>query len=209
MPSKKSSITQAPKRNLAKPLAWLLIVCGIVGLIAAGALTHDEFQLAKNPAFVPSCNLNPIISCGSVMKSNQAQAFGFPNPFIGVAAFPVLITIGAAMLAGAKFKRWFWLALNTVALLGVAFVHWLFFQTVWSINALCPYCMAVWVVTIATFWYVLMYNLETGNLKLPAKLKTAGDFARGHHIDLYILWLVILAALILNHFWYYYGQFFH
>lgn len=92
--------------------------------------------------------------------------------------------------------------------MGVAFVHWLFFQTVWDINALCPYCMVVWIVTIATFWYLLLYNLETGILKLPAKLQSAGLYIRRHHIDLYLLWLVILAVLILNHFWYYYGQYF-
>jgi hypothetical protein len=29
------------------------------------------------------------------------------------------------------------------------FVHWLIFQSLYRIGALCPYCMVVWVVTIA------------------------------------------------------------
>lgn len=201
--------TNATKRSLAKPLAWILIISGIVGLFAAGMLTYDKIRIAQNPNFVPACNINPVVSCGSVMKSDQSNAFGFSNPLIGLVAYPVLITVGAAMLAGGKFKRWFWLGLQAGALFGLAFVHWLFYQTVWSIGALCPYCMAVWVITIATFWYMLLYNLETGVIKLPAKLKSAGQFVRQHHLDIFVLWLVVITILIVNHFWYYFGQAFN
>jgi uncharacterized membrane protein len=188
-------------------LAWILVIGGVIGLVSAGALTLDEFQLAKNPAFVPNCNLNPIISCGSVMKSPQASVFGFPNPFIGLAAFPILITVGMALFAKADFKKWFWRGLQTGALLGVIFVHWLFFQTVYHINALCPWCMAVWVVTITTFWYTLIYNLAAKHIPLPKKSAAAiAKFLKRHHVDILILWFVILAALILQHFWYYYSS---
>ncbi|MBQ3934392.1 MAG: hypothetical protein II715_01125, partial [Clostridia bacterium] len=39
---------------------------------------------------------------------NQASAFGIPNPFIGLFGFGVVLTIGVALLAGAKFRAWFW-----------------------------------------------------------------------------------------------------
>ncbi len=42
------------------------------------------------------------------MQSKQAHAFGFMNTYIGLLGFPVVLTIGMAMLAGARFKRWFW-----------------------------------------------------------------------------------------------------
>jgi uncharacterized membrane protein len=193
--------------KLERVLPWLLIIGGIVGIICSFIITQDKFKLLENPHFVPSCNLNPVISCGSVMSSQQGAAFGFPNPFIGLAAFAVLITIGMGILAGAKFKRWFWLGLEAGTLFGIGFVHWLFFESVYRIHALCPYCMAVWVVTITTFWYVTQYNLKAGNIVLPGKLAGVDAFVRKHHLDILILWLLVIAGLILKHFWYYYGHY--
>ena len=195
----------SPLKSVAHILPWILIVFGVIGLISSTIITYDKMQLLQNPAYKPSCNLNPIISCGSVMSSPQSHVFGFSNSFIGMAAFPVLITIGVAVLAGATFKRWFWRGLSIGAALGVIFVHWLFFQSVYRIHALCPYCMAVWVATITTFVYSVTYNLETGALRL--KSAAWNDFIRRHHLDILGLWLLIIAALILKHFWYYYGKY--
>ncbi len=193
--------------KLERVLPWLLVVGGAIGLVCAFVIAFDEFKLLQNPHFVPACNLNPVISCGSVMQSKQAHAFGFPNPFIGLMAFPVVIATGAIMLAGAKLKRWYMLGLEGGTIFGLLFVHWLFFESVYRIHALCPYCMGVWVVTITTFWYVTQYNLKAGHIVLPAKLQGLGNFVRQHHLDILVLWFLIIAALILKHFWYYYGHY--
>src|SRR5688572_21537141 len=161
-------------------LPWLLIICGIVGLLAAGVIMVDKVKILEDPSFSPACDINPVVSCGSVMQSEQANAFGFPNPIIGLAAFPIIIITGVVMLAGAQLKRWYWIGLQLGTIFGIGFVHWLFYQSVYNIGALCPYCMAVWVVTITTFWYVLLYNLGKGYIKLPARLEGAGAFARKH-----------------------------
>ncbi len=195
------------KWTLKKAFPWLLVIAGSIGLICAFIIAFDEFKLLSNPHFQPSCDLNPVISCGSVMQSKQAHLTGAPNPFLGLMAFPVLITSGAIMLAGAKIKRWYLLGLNLGALVGIVFVHWLFFESVYRIHALCPYCIVVWVVTITTFWYTTLYNIQLGNLKLPAKLVGTATFVRKHHLDILVLWLLVIAALILKQFWYYYGHY--
>ena len=191
--------------SVARFLPWLLIMCGTIGLIAAFIITFEKIELLKDPNFVPSCNLNPIISCGSVMASGQSNAFGFPNPLIGLMAFPVVITTGIVMLMGLQLKRWYMLGLQLGAVLGIAFVHWLFFQSTYRIGALCPYCMSVWIVTIITFWYVLLYNFELAHIKIPQKAAHSIAFIRQHHLDIVLLWLLILVALILKRFWYYFG----
>jgi len=188
--------------RLEKVLPWLLILCGAVGLLAAAIIMIDKVELLENPNKTFICDLNPVVSCGSVMQSEQSHAFGFPNPIIGLAAFPVLIVTGAAILAGAQLKRWYWIGLQLGTIFGLGFVHWLFFQSVYRIGALCPYCIVVWVVTIASFWYVLLYNLKNEYIKAPAAL---ASFAQKHHLDIIVLWFLVIAALILNHFWYYYG----
>jgi uncharacterized membrane protein len=208
MPAK--SVPRAPKTKkfiLDNVLPYILIVGGAIGLICSFVITYDKMRLLENPNFVPNCNLNPIISCGSVMQSKQGSAFGFPNPWIGLAAFAILITVGMAMLAGAKFKRWFWLGLELGTIFGLGFVHWLFFESVYRIHSLCPYCMAVWVVTITTFWYVTLYNIQQSNISIPGRLIGIADFMRRHHLDMLVLWFLVIAALILKHFWYYYGKY--
>jgi hypothetical protein len=141
-----------------------------------------------------------------VINSTQGHAFGFPNPFLGLAGFAALATIGFTILAGAKFKRWFWLLLEGGTLFALGFVHWLLFETTYRIGALCLYCIAVWIITITSFWYVTMYNHDVGNIRLKGNLQKAHVWARKHHLDILILWFVVIAALILKHFWYYYGK---
>ena len=48
-----------------------------------------------------------------------------------------------------SLPQWYWIGLTIGTLIGAAFVHWLIFQSLYRIGALCPYCMVVWVVTIS------------------------------------------------------------
>jgi len=94
------------KTKLDRWIPYLLIVVGILGALMALIITQEKFNLAENPNYRPSCSINPIVSCGSVMKSDQAHAFGFANPYIGLIGFPVLMTLGVVLLSGAQLKRW-------------------------------------------------------------------------------------------------------
>ena len=193
--------------SVQKVLPYILLIGGIIGYVCAAIIMFDKVRILNNPHYIPSCDLNPIISCGSVMQSKQATAFGIPNPFLGLGGFPILAVIGAGILAGAKFKRWFWLSVNAGLVFALGFVHWLFFESVYRIHALCPWCMVVWVVSITTFWYVTLYNIDQKNIRLPkGKAQQMYGWVRRHHLDILILWFVIIAGLILKHFWYYYGQ---
>jgi uncharacterized membrane protein len=196
------------KPSVTSSLPYILIVAGIIGLISALIISIDKDKILQNANYHPSCDLNPIISCGSVMQSMQSHIFSFSNAFIGLAAFGSLLTVGMAIKAGGIFKRWFWLGLELGTIFGLLMVHWLFFETVYRIHALCPYCIAVWIVTITTFWYVTLYNIDHRHIILPKKLGPAYKWIRSHHIDLLVLWIIIIAALILKHFWYYYGHYF-
>jgi len=205
----KHIVESAKKRPLARLntiLPWILIVGSIIATLAAVVITQEKFDLASNPHYQPICDLNPIISCGSVMQTKQAHAFGFMNPFIGLVGFPIVLTIGVAMLAGARFKRWFWQGMQIGLTLGIIFAYWLLFESVYRIHALCPWCLTVDVVLTVMFWYATLFNFYNGNLSLPAGLKTTGRFVKQHHLDLLIVWFVVVIAVILQHFWYYFGQ---
>jgi uncharacterized membrane protein len=205
--------TNLPKTTavtrLEKALRIILIVGGIIGVIASLMITIEKFDLLQHPNASFICDLNPVISCGSVMESKQANAFGFMNTYIGLLGFPVLVTIGVAMLAGARFRRWFWLAMLGGLSLGILFAYWLLFESIYSIGALCPYCLSVDVALTTIFWYVLLYVFDQKFLVVKGKALAVVNFARKHHLDLLLGWFVIVIAVILQHFWYYYGQHLH
>ncbi len=189
--------------TLNQSIGYILAICGIIGFFAAFILTVEKIELIKNPSYVPSCSISPLLSCGSVMKTPEASVFGFANSLIGVMGFTVVATIGMAIIAGAKFKRWFWLGLQVGTIFGIGFVHWLIYQSVFDIGKLCPYCIVVWSVMIPIFVYTTLYNLRFGNITVPAKLKSVNAFAQRHHGDIVIVWYLIIIGIILNHFWFY------
>lgn len=176
----------------------LLVVSGFMGLLAAWVITLDEFKLLKDPNFTPGCSLNPVVSCGSVMKSAQAWVFGFPNPMLGLATYPVVIAIGMGILAGARYGRWYWLGLQGGTLFGVGFCSWLQVQSLYDINALCLWCCLAWTGTTLMFCYVTVHNVRNRIIPAPAWLRaTLTEF----HWLPPLLWLGGIGMLVLTRWW--------
>jgi uncharacterized membrane protein len=143
--------------------AVFLIIAGVLGWYSSFDLTLEKIQTLINPDYVPSCNISPLVTCGPNMASWQGSLFGFPNPVIGVAAFVAPIVVGVAILAGARFAKWFWVLFNVGFALALAFVIWLMGQSIFVLGTLCPYCMLVWAVVIPLFFYVTAFNVKEGN----------------------------------------------
>ncbi len=151
--------------------ALVLLVTGAFSWIASSLLVLERLAIYQDPDHVTACDVNPWISCGDVMQTSQAALFGFPNPFIGLVAFAAVLTTGAAMLAGARFANWFWIALQAGVTLGMAFIVWLWFQALYVIHILCPYCMVVWVMMSFLFVLLTVRNIVHGVIPAPSGVK--------------------------------------
>jgi len=190
---------QPPGAAVGRASAIWVLIAGVVGLAAAVTLTVEKIELLINPDYVPSCSLNPVLSCGSVMVTPQASAFGFPNSLIGIIAFTVVLVTGVLALARVDLPRWYWAGLAVGTLLGTAFVHWLVFQSLYRIGALCPYCMVVWAVTIPLL--VVVSSIAAG----PATSHGVIRLLHTWRWSLAALWFTGLALLILVRFWDYWS----
>ena len=73
------------------PSALWVLIAGFIGFAASFTLTVEKIDMLIDPHYQPSCNFNPILACGSVMGTQQASVFGFPNPLMGVVAFTIVI----------------------------------------------------------------------------------------------------------------------
>jgi len=161
----------------SKSFAWNLIITGIVGWFAAFSLVLERIHVAGNPDATLSCDISPFISCKSVMLTPQASLLGFPNPIIGLAAFIAPIVVGVAILAGARFAAWFWRLFALGVTVGFLFVLWLFSQSTFVINVLCPYCMVAWAAMVPMFWRVFIFGANDGFIDTPIKWVGFFDWA--------------------------------
>ena len=165
-----------PAMTRDRPFGWLLVITGVVGWLASGILVLEKLEVLKDPNHATVCDVNPWISCGQVMQTWQSSVFGFPNMFIGIVAFAITTAVGMALLAGARFARWYWLGLQAGITLGFIFVVWLWSQALYSIRILCPFCMVVWAAMIPLFVWVTVRNVVHGVIPAPAGLaRILGD----------------------------------
>lgn len=179
--------TSAGPVGASRGIGLALVGSGLVGLLAAAVLLVEKIALLKNPFYVPSCSVNAVVSCGSIMTSWQAELFGFPNPVLGVAAFPVVAAAGAVVLAGGSVRAWAWWGLLAGCVAGLVLVHWLVVQSAFVIGALCPYCMVAWVCTGGATVSVLAAMASAG--RVPIGFRTWAP-------TLVVAWLALVAAVV-------------
>jgi uncharacterized membrane protein len=143
-------------------LGIFLILASAVGLLAAFELTYEKIQILIDPEHNASCDFTLLVQCGANMNSPQGSVFGFPNSLLGLIGWPVVMATGAALLAGARFARWWWMAFNVVAAGALGFAMWLIHASVFELGTLCPWCMVTWSMVIPLFWVSTFWNLKHG-----------------------------------------------
>jgi uncharacterized membrane protein len=152
-------------------LAGWLVVAGVVGWIAAFALTVEKFHLLQNPGSSASCDFSFLVQCGANLNSPQGSVFGFPNPILGLTGWAAPIIVGVAIFAGARFARWFWWLFWAGTAFAFGFVVWLISQSIFVLGTLCPWCMVTWSVTIPTFYAVTLHLLRSGLVPVPEQTR--------------------------------------
>ena len=175
-----------------------MLVGAICSLIAAFVLAVEAVELARNPAAVLSCNINSVISCGTVAAHSSAHLFGFPNSFLGLLAEPVVITVAVAGLGGVKFTRRFMFAAQICYTLGFIFAYYLLYTSTFIIGALCPWCMLVTLSTTLVFFSMTRYNIGEGNLYLSDRLaERANRFIQLNYDKLIMAVLIMLVVAVI------------
>ena len=177
------------KRNLA---AFIMLVGSGLGLLASFVLSIEALELAKNSHAVLSCDFSSALSCSAVANHWSAAILGFPNSFIGVMTLPVMVTIAAALLAGAKFPRWFMFAAQIGVSVGFIFALWMFYMSFVEIGVLCPWCLTLDVGMLLIFGGMTRYNILTGVIT-GKKVK---KFVQNDY-DIVLLMIIIALAVVM------------
>ncbi len=186
--------TDAPSE---RGLGLLMLIGGAIGLFSAAVLIVEKINLLENPDEVLGCDINPIVGCGSVINTDQASVFGFPNPLMGIVGFTIVATLGALLIMRVALPAFVWLGLQAGALFGIGLVTWLQYQSIYEIRALCPYCMVVWSMTIPIFVWV-----TARNLRVFAPGNAVSRFVSDWTLLITVLWFVAVMSAI----WFTFGS---
>ena len=186
---------EAQTRTRPTAVAVWLIIAGAIGWWAAFSLTMERFHLLMNPDADLGCDFSVLVQCRANLESWQGAVFGFPNPLLGIAGWVAPIVVGVAILAGARFARWFWWLFELGLTFAFVFVIWLIGQSVFVLGTLCPWCMVTWIVTIPTYYVVTLHILRSGILPAPASVKRAAGTLMGWVPLLAVVSYAIIAVL--------------
>lgn len=181
--------------------SWVaMLVWSAASLTASFVLAIEAVTLAGDRGAVFSCDINAVVSCGTVGSSWQASVFGFPNAFLGLVSEPVVLTLAVAGLAGVRFPRWLMLAAQVGYTLGLALAYWLLYQAIFHIGAVCPWCLLVTVATTFVFVEMTRINVIQGNLPLPQRSLRVLEEAIRHRLDVLAVavWLCGILLLLLT-----------
>lgn len=174
---------------------WILIVGSAIGLAASFFLMLDTIELIKDPAADLPCNLNPFISCGNAILSEAGEAFGFPNPLLGVISFSMLLATGILLFAGGRAHKIYYQLVNLGSLASTIFVIWFIYQSLFNLNSLCLYCMVVWSITWPLLLYTTIWNFKENHFS--EKYRSILHFISSYHFQILTLWYVVIIVAIL------------
>ena len=152
-------------KKLSKCYPVILTVGAFIGLVASFWQVVERIFMLKNPGAELSCNLNPILDCGTVLGNKWAALFGFPNALLGIVMFTILFTIGLMLLNGIALKKWFWKVFLAVMIMLILFSVWFFATSLYVIGKICIFCIFIWTVSVPIFLYGIDWLITNNYLK--------------------------------------------
>lgn len=188
--------------NFQRMLSLITIIFSLTGLSASFVLTVEILYVLRAPGAHLICSLNSVISCVSVMKTPQAEIFGFPNSLLGIVGYSLMLAVGVFMLFHKNLNKVIILLANLGALVAFLFSYWLLYNSVYVINALCIFCIISCISATNIFIALTLYDLKENNFSLKSKINEKVDrfLKKGWYVPIIVLWYVLVAALILMRF---------
>lgn len=188
-------------RHGATATYLIMLLASAVALAVSFVLSAETLELARHPDQLLSCDVNAVLSCSTVAQSWQAEIvrFGglsYPNAFFGIAAESVFVTIAVLGLARVDVPRWFGACTWLGGLAALCYSYWLTSQSLFVINALCPWCLALMFATTIQFMALSHATVTVRGLPSPHAKRLLDYYRLNYDLMADAVWLMALVALI-------------
>lgn len=197
-----------------KPHGWrhsavwvylVMLAASAVALLVSLLLSAETLELARQPDQQLSCDVNAVLSCSTVAQSWQAEivkfgSLSYPNAFFGIAAESVFVTIAVIGLARVAVPRWFAACTWFGGLAALCYSYWLTSQSLFVINALCPWCLVLMFAT--TIQFMSLSHATAVVQELPVrkhgKWRWLDTYYRlNYDLMVNVVWVLVLVVIIL------------
>ena len=163
--------TEAARRAWRRRTSLEMIISGSIGLFTSFVLSIEAWQLAADSSARFGCDISSVLSCSTVAQTWQARILGFPNAFLGIFFEAVVLAISVGIFAGVKFPRWYMLGTNLLYTIALFFAFWLFGQSYFIIQVLCPWCLLITLTTTLVFGGITRINIRDSVIPAPEGLR--------------------------------------
>ena len=163
--------TEAARRAWRRRTSLEMIISGSIGLFTSFFLSIEAWQLAADSSARFGCDISSVLSCSTVAQTWQARILGFPNAFLGIFFEAVVLAISVGIFAGVKFPRWYMLGTNLLYTIALFFAFWLFGQSYFIIQVLCPWCLLITLTTTLVFGGITRINIRDRVIPAPEGLR--------------------------------------
>lgn len=178
------------------------LLASAMALVVSFVLAAETLQLARHPEAQLGCDVNQVLSCSTVAESWQSEIIKFgglsyPNAFFGIAAESVFVTIAVLGLARVTVPRWFATCTWLGSLAALAYSYWLTSQSMFVINALCPWCLCL--MASATVQFMAFSHATVTVQELPAGHAANGlrkYYRLNFDLMVDVLWIAAIVALV-------------
>lgn len=189
-------------RHSATWVYMIMLISSAIALLTSLILSSETLALARAPHKALGCDVNTVVSCSKVAQSWQAEfiRFGelsFPNAFFGIAAESVFVTLAVVGIAKVKLPKW----LATFSWIGglsaLLYAYWLFTQSMFVIQILCPWCIVLMFCTTVQFMSLTHATFSVQEIALKNKILSA-YYRLNYDLIVDLLWIFALVLLILG-----------
>lgn len=191
------------KQEAHRTALVLIIIFSALSLLASFVLSYEEIHLLKDPNARLSCNINSVFNCGTVMKTEKATILGdIPNSFFGIIGYAASLTLGVVMVSGVMLPRWMKFCMFGAFTGGWLFATWLFYDSLYGIGVLCPWCLTVTFSSVILLAAITHIVLRDGTLRFKGIWQQRINRWLDQDFDILIaaMIIVLFAALIILRF---------
>jgi uncharacterized membrane protein len=202
---KKSNKSKENKSKTAQKISYpkILVFGSLIGLIASFWQATERIFMLKNPGAELSCNLSPVVDCGSVLGDKYAAIMGPPNAFIGMVVFTLLFGFGLQRISGGTWTKLVAKLAVIFSIIIFLFSVWFYLISIYAIGKICIFCIFIWTVSMPIGIYGLKDYLENQKDK-GSFSKNVSEFLQKHHFTLLVMFYATLIILFLLEFREYY-----
>jgi uncharacterized membrane protein len=145
-------------------VSFTALVVSVLGLADAAYLTYEHFTQGATFA----CPEKAAVNCVKVTTSPESHVFGIPVALLGLAFFLFMTAANSRWGWRAPWQAVHWARLGSVVV-GIVFVLYLIWAELFRINAICPYCTGVHVLTFILFALIIGRAAFSGVRAIPDK----------------------------------------